>query len=162
MSSVETSLNAGKFGSGIKALKKFIAKKSDGGKVSKKDWKAARSALKKVEKYGESQYETALRFAEDAYYVDALRLMQDVGRAFKGTELGDQAKDKSNSWKKDKSFKAELKAGALHDRAKDLIRKKQYKDAAAFLKRLLKSRSLAETKTRVRAEETYRGIRQYL
>ena len=164
LSKAEEALNAGKYAKGMTALAKFIAKhkSEDTTSVAAPNVQAARDALKKVKKYGLSQYKAAQRFAEDAYYAEAMRLMAELEKGFKSTKLGDKAKAKSRSWKNDKIVKAELKAGSLHERAKQLIRKKKYKQAAAFLKRLLKSSSLAKTKTRVRAEETYRRIRQYL
>jgi hypothetical protein len=171
LSKAEESLNAGKYAKGMTVLAKFIEEhksESDAAKTGAKtsvatsEVKAARDALKKVKKYGLSQYKAAQRLADDAYYAEAMRLMQELEKGFKSTKLGAKAKAKTRSWKNDKTVKAELKAGSLHKRAKELIRRRKYKQAAAFLKRLLKSTSLAETKTRVRAEETYRQIRQHL
>jgi hypothetical protein len=153
----EASLNAGKYAEGIKALETYV-KKPQGEEAAK----AASEAIEKVAKYGKEKLQDAERLAQDGYYAEALETVAALEKGFKGTELGDQAKKKHDAWKKDDKVKTELEASALVDKAEDLARGKKYKDAGAFLQRVLQLKKYEGTKARERAEARLKSIRQYL
>jgi hypothetical protein len=150
-------LNAGQYASGLRALNRYLQKpKSDEGAD------AARAAIEQVEAFGAAKLKRVQSLAEGGFYLDAQAALKEVEKMFRGTAIGDQAKAQQKEWKGDKLVRAEIQAGTLVAKASELIGKKKYKDAAAYLQRVLQSKHYSETRTRGRAEELYGSIREKL
>lgn len=144
----QTDLNAGKYASGVKALETYLKKpKNDA------DARAARDAIDAVNSHGKGKLEDADKLAGQGYYADALGLVTDLERDFKGMEVGNQAKAKRDAWKKDDKAKAEIEASAIVDKASELLRQKKTPEAQALLQRVLQSKKFEGTKARERAQE---------
>jgi hypothetical protein len=155
--SAERYLNGGRFASGMKALERYLKRPKD-----EEDAKAAREALEKVQTYGKDKLKEVEELAKEGYYGDGMRILELLEKAFKGTEIGDQAKEKQSAWKKDDKISAEIKASLIVEKARELIRAKSYRTAYALLLRVLKSDKYEETKSREVAEELRMKIRKYL
>jgi hypothetical protein len=149
----ETSLNAGKYVDGIKALETYLKKpKSDEGE------KAAKEAIEKVQTYGKETLAQADGYAQEGYYAEAMEAVAALEKGFKGTEVGDEAKKKHDAWKKDDKVKTELEAGARVDKADGLTRAKKFKEAGAFLQRVLQVKKYEGTKARERAAAKLKSL----
>lgn len=150
-------LNDGKYTKGIQALEKYLKKPK-----SEKGAKAGKAALKKVKSYGREQLEAVDDLAEEGYYADAMDILSSLKKSFRGTDVGDKAKAKHSSWKKDKKIKLEIKAAKIITEAEELARKKQYKKAYGYLQAIVKSDKYAKTKCFAKAEKLAAKYRRRL
>jgi homoserine dehydrogenase len=91
--------------------------------------------------------------AEEGYYIDAMQLLSTLSRSFKGTDVGDKARAKHSSWKKDKKIKLEITVETIITKTEEFARLKQYKKAHAYLQAIVKSNKYAETKSFKKAEK---------
>jgi hypothetical protein len=133
---------------GIQALEKYLKKPK-----SEKGTKAGKAALKKVKAYGAERLEAVDDLAEEGYYIDAMQLLSTLSRSFKGTDVGDKARAKHSSWKKDKKIKLEITVETIITKTEEFARLKQYKKAHAYLQAIVKSNKYAETKSFKKAEK---------
>jgi hypothetical protein len=144
----QSALDKGNFGSGLKALEKYLESPKDD-EVAK----AAKEAVEKINAYGKSQLEAAETYAKEAFYTDAIEILTVTEKSFKGTEVGDKAKARKDEWMKDSVIKAEIQGDAIIAEAKALAQKSDSRRAVALLTQLVRSKKFEGTKARARASE---------
>jgi hypothetical protein len=150
-------LEAGNFGKGLTELDKVIAANEDAAAVEQ-----ATAARTQVLAYGEDELKAVDDYATAGYYTEGLRKLQELGAAFKGTEIGDRAEEKEGVWKKDDKIKAELEGSEAIAQAKDLIGRRGYKDAARLLVQVTRGKKFEGTKARERAESLLKEVEPHL
>lgn len=157
LSRAERYLNAGSISKGLDALEKYLRKPK-----AEDVAEAARAATERATSFGKKTLQEVEECAKEGDYTDGLTLLSLLEKAFKGTEIGDQAKKKRAAWRKDAKIRDEVEADLILEKAKGLVQAKEYKTAYAYLLRITKSRKYAETRAREEAEETIRSIEKHL
>jgi tetratricopeptide (TPR) repeat protein len=150
LSKAAKSLNAGKYAQGLKELEKSADDPDDGA--------AAKAAIARVEAYGADRLARADALAEAGAYREAMALCEEVEDGFKGHAVGDQAKDKLDAWKKDKTVKAELEGQEVLDKAEAFERAGRKPEAAKLLKSIVDGKKFEGTKVRAKAEERLKAL----
>jgi hypothetical protein len=155
--SAEGYLNRAKYGSGIKALERYLRSPKDDDIA-----KEAKETLREVERYGREQLGAARDYAKEGDYSEAMLVVAKLARSFRGHELGDKAKTQHNEWKDEKKVRAELRASKLLAEARSLIKERKHKQAAALLQRVLNKSTYEGTYSREQAEKEWKRIEKYL
>ncbi len=150
-------LEAGVYAKGIGELEKYLKRPKDEAVAA-----TAKKTITIVKEFGNTLYKNALSYFEEGDYVDALDIVTDLEKSFKGMELSKKAKKKRTEWKKDKRVKAELTASAYLAKARELVAKKKYKNALPFLMQVIKSKKYAETKSREKALKMAKELEKML
>jgi tetratricopeptide (TPR) repeat protein len=146
--------DAGKYATGVKELEKYLKSPKD-----EEVAKSAREAIEKVNAYVKGKIESAAVYAKEGYYSEAMEILQETEKIFKGLEGADEAKAKVAEWKKDAKIKLELEAGAYLQKARELIDEKQYRSAAPLLARITNAKKYEGTKVRELAEKELEKIK---
>jgi len=157
LSSAGKYLNAGNYSTGVRKLQSYLKKPK-----SEDVAKEAREAIEKVNAFGKSRLELVEGYAGEGYYADAMEILADLNRRFKGLETGDKAKEKLSEWRKDKKIKLEVEGAAIIQKASQLSREKKFKASASLLLQILRSKKFEDTKVRELAEKEYRKIESFL
>jgi hypothetical protein len=142
----------------MKSLERVVAR--DGGDEEVKA--AAKEALDKARKYGESQLADAEEIGTSGHYFDAANRLAEIEKAFAGTDISDKAEELLDAWKKDDRIKKEIEAGKYLAQAEEEIRAKRYRRAAAYLLRIVRYDKYEDTKVREIAQETLSEIEKKL
>ena len=144
----EVYLNNGRFADGIKELERYLKKPaSDEGE------KAAKDTIKKVNAYGKEKSERADKLIKEREYVEAMDILTSLEANFKGMDVGKAAKAKRSDLKKNKEAKAEFAAHSLFEKAMAYKKKGKTKSVVSYLKKIVRTKKYAETKTKIKAEE---------
>ncbi len=151
------SLNAGKLGSGITSLDRYLKKpKSEEGEAD------AKAARKKVVAYAKSLLKKADKSASQGDMVTALGALAVFENSFKGHKFAKKAKDKKNAWNKDPEMKLEVAAAKIIIKAEALVDAGAYRAAGGALAKVVKGRKYRETKTRQKAAELLEEVMRQL
>jgi thiol-disulfide isomerase/thioredoxin len=153
LKAVEKDLAAGDFGGALKALETHLKKPK-----STETEAAAKDAVEKLQAHAKTQLEESEKSAKDGNYYDAVLGLEGVQKSYKGTEFADKAKDTLAAWKKDKAVKVELDGVGLVQKAEALLEAKQYKNAAAYLVQVAKTKKFDETKIQARAKKMLSSV----
>lgn len=157
LKSAERDLNAGNFTAGIKALETHLKKPR-----SPDTEAAARAALEQATKYGEARLKSVDELAKTQDYGTGAEILRGLEKSFKGSAVGDKAKELLAQWKKDDKIKLELEAAAYIDKATEQISAKQWKNAAGFLSQVTKQKKFEGTKARTSAEKLLATVQKKL
>ncbi len=151
------SLNAGKLGSGITSLDRYLKKpKSEEGEAE------AKAARKKVVAYAKSLLKKADKSASQGDMVTALGALAVFENSFKGHKFAKKAKDKKDAWDEDPEMKLEVAAAKIIIKAEALVDAGAYRAAGGALAKVVKGRKYRETKTRQQAEALLKKVMRQL
>ncbi len=151
------SLNAGKLGSGVTSLDRYLKRpKSEEGEAE------AKAARKKVVAYAKGLLKKAGKSADQGDMVTALGALAEFEKRFKGHKFAKKAKDKRDAWNDDPEMKLEVAAAKIIIRAEALADAGAYKAAGGALVKVVRGRKYKETKTRQKAEELLEEVMKQL
>ncbi|MGE3166714.1 MAG: hypothetical protein AB7O52_17565 [Planctomycetota bacterium] len=113
----------------------------------------AKEAKAKLLAFGQKQLERAEAMGKEQYYADGLKILQELEKSFKGTEVGDKSGQRYDEWDKDKVIKEHIKAEVMMDQVDQLIGKAKQRDAYGLLMGIVKNKKLDGTRIQKLASE---------
>lgn len=150
-------LEAGLFARGLGELERYLKRPDDETTAEQ-----ARKAIEQINGYGKQQLSEVAELAKEGEYAVAFEMLTEVESMFKGTEIGDSARERLREWKSDRTVRAELEADAIIQKARELKKEKNYRAAHALLLRLTKSRKYDETKAVSRAKKELEDLAKHI
>ncbi|MGQ9592387.1 MAG: redoxin domain-containing protein [Planctomycetota bacterium] len=148
LKAAEKQLNSGNYAAGLKALEAHLKNPKNAETET-----AAKEAIEKAKKYGEDRLAKAEDYGKARAYPEGAAILAEVEKCWKGTELGNRARDLLQEWRRDKTIKLELHGAAIIEKADSLAQAKKYRDAAGLLLALTKGKKFEGTRVREIAEE---------
>lgn len=153
---VDAYLKAGAISKALKDLERAEGDEDEATATEAKEAKA------KLMEYGSKQVSRAEAMGKEEYFVDAMKILQEMEKSFKGTEVGDKSGQIYDDWNKDKKIKEQIKAEVMLEQVDQLIGKAKYRDAYGLLMRISKNDKIEGTRVQKLATEKADQIKGHL
>lgn len=156
LESVQKHLMTHKLGKAVKALEKITTGENA------EHANEAQLLIDTILTFGESQLARLEGFYSAGEYGDGMALLNLMSKAFAGSELAPEFKEKKKEWAKNKAVKAAVKAEALWYKHMELFASEDVKGAYAALQKIVNNKTLEGSAVHQKASKRAEELKGYL